>query len=264
LTDHNFKLKSSVIFILFCLIFSPFVGESQNRSYQLSKKTDSLVQLLSKDLTVLERVEIMDNLKNEKAANKIKQLEYQLTKVEGDEKLEMKLNERLGRESKWVENISKAYQYNTRTLFLAEKLQDDKTIANACFEIANNIRLGNVIDRPYVPYFQRAIKIFETLDDPLSQSHLLYAKLLLEENTKIRLSYAEKAIELLRLDLNRSDTLMMESLARHLNVIGLYQEDEEALKTFQEGLSVAKESGNDMMQAYILNNMGYEFLIMSS
>ncbi|MFT7196653.1 MAG: signal transduction histidine kinase/DNA-binding response OmpR family regulator [Marinoscillum sp.] len=261
INDHYFHLKCLVIVAGALLLLNPYIASGQPHTYQLSAETDSVVHLLFKDLTAIESVKILDNLKNEKATNNIRMLEDQLIKAKGDERLEMALSERLGRESKWVGNISKSYQYNTRTLYLAEKLKDNKTIANACFEIANNIRLGYVIDRPYEPYFNRAIEIFETLNDPLSQSHLLYAKLLLEEDNKIRLAYAEKAIEILKAKLNRSDTLMMESLARHLNVAGLYREGELAMNTFREGLSVAKEVGNHTLQAYILNNMGYEFLI---
>jgi signal transduction histidine kinase/DNA-binding response OmpR family regulator len=235
------------------------INNKQSHSYQLSIKTASLVSLMSQVSTASERVLILENLKNEKSAKRIQELKDQLTKVVGDERLEMKLNERLGRESKWVENLNDAYQFYTRTLYLAEKLQENRIIAIACFEIANSIRLGNVIDRPYDSHFLRAIEIFETLKDPLSKSYLLYAKLLREKEENIKLEYAKKAIELLSLNLNRSDTLMMESLARHLNVVGLYQEDEKGIETFKEGLSIAKESGNYMLQAYILNNMGYHF-----
>jgi signal transduction histidine kinase/DNA-binding response OmpR family regulator len=233
----------------------------QSHKYQLSKKTDSLVRLLSKDLAATEIARILEILKNKKSTYKIRELKDRLTKVKGNERLEMKLNQRLGRESKWADNVNAAYQYYTRALYLAEKLQDNKTIAIACFEIANNIRLGNVLKRSYTSYFLRAIKIFETFNDPLSKSHILYAKLLLVSDNKIRLNYAEKAIEILRKDLNRSDTLMMESLARHLNVAALYHEDEKAFETFEEGLSVAKESGNYLLQAYILNNRGYQFIV---
>jgi signal transduction histidine kinase/DNA-binding response OmpR family regulator len=235
------------------------INNKQSQSYQLSIKTTSLVSLMSQVSTTSERVLILKNLKNEKSAKRIQSLKDQLTKVLGDERLEMKLNERLGRESKWVENLNDAYQFYTRTLYLAEKLQENRIIAIACFEIANSIRLGNVIDRPYDSYFLRAIEIFETLKDPLSKSYLLYAKLLREKEENIKLEYAKKAIDLLSLNLNRSDTLMMESLARHLNVVGLYQEDEKGIETFKEGLSIAKESGNYILQAYILNNMGYHF-----
>ena len=240
---------------------SSFGDKDQSYKYQLSKRTESLVRLLSKNLAATERVEILKSLKNEKIANKILELKNQLAKAKGDERLEMKLNERLGRESKWAENIGDAYQYYTKALYLAEKLEDNRTIAITCFEIANSIRLGVIIDRPYESYFLRAIEIFETFNDPLSKSHLLYTKLLLEKDSKIRLEYAEKAIEILKEGLNKTDTLMMESLARHLNVAGLYQEDKKAFETFQEGLSVAKESGNYLLQAYILNNMGYQFLV---
>ena len=90
---------------------------------------------------------------------------------------------------------------------------------------------------------------------------MLYAKLLLEKDNKIRLKYAKKATELLKRNLNRSDTLMMESLARYLNLAGLYEEDEKWIETFKEGLFIAKESGNHLLQNYTLNNMGYHFLV---
>ena len=54
---------------------------------------------------------------------------------------------------------------------------------------------------------------------------------------------------------------MMESLSRHLNVAGLYEKQGVSIKTFEEGLSIAKEIDNNLLRAYILNNMGYEFLI---
>ncbi|WP_323755788.1 ATP-binding protein [Roseivirga sp.] len=212
-------------------------------------------------MTAQEVVKVLENIKNEKSANKINALKDQLDRAKGDDRLEMGLNERLGRESKWVDNVKDSYQYYTRTLYLAEKLGEEKIIAIACFEIANNIRLGNVLGRPYKFYFQRAIGLFETVSDPLSKSYLLYAKVMLEHDHKMKLGYAEEAIALLKSDLNKSDTLMMESLARHLNVAGSYQKGELAIKYFQEGLSVAKEVGNYILQAHILNNIGNEFLV---
>jgi signal transduction histidine kinase/DNA-binding NarL/FixJ family response regulator len=257
----KFHFKWLVLFIYLSLIIIPFTSNSQSHTYQLSNKTDSLIQFLSRDLAVPDRMMFLENLKNEKSEDKIRKLQDQLEKVEGNERLEMEFNERLGRESKWAGKVTEAYQYYTRTLYLAEKLQDNKTIAIACFEVANNIRLGNLIDRPYEPYFRRAILIFETYNDPLSQSNLLYSEIILEQDNQIRLEYANKAIELLKADLNRSDTLMMESLSRHLNVAGLYQTEAKTIKTFEEGLSVAKEIDNNLLKAFILNNMGYDFLL---
>jgi signal transduction histidine kinase/DNA-binding NarL/FixJ family response regulator len=253
--------KYLVIFTYLILVICPLTLFGQSNTYQLSEKTEYIVKLLSKDLKLEERVKILEYLENEQSASKIRKLKEQLDKVKGDESLEMNLNERLGRESKWADNVKDSYQYYTRALYLAEKLQDNKTVAIACFEIANNIRLGNVTQLPFESYLQRAIGILETLDDPLSKSYLLYAKLLLENDENIKLEYAEKAIDLLKLNLDRSDTLMMESLARHLNVAGLYGEDDRVIQVFQEGLDLAKEIDNYLLEAYILNNMGYEFLV---
>jgi signal transduction histidine kinase/DNA-binding NarL/FixJ family response regulator len=257
----SFYFKYLVLLIHLILLINPMTSNGQSHTYQLSEKTDSIIQLLSKGIPSHEVVKIFEGLKNEKSENKIRKLKAELDNVKGNERLEMILNERLGRESKWVDNIEDAYQYYTRTLYLAEKLHDNKSIAIACFEIANNIRLGNVLNRPYESYFLRAIAILETINDPLSKSYLLYAKLLLEEDEIIKLKYAKKAIELLKSNLNRSDTLLMESLGRQLNVAGLYQKDSQSIEYFQEALSVAKEIGNNVLQAYILNNMGYEFLV---
>jgi signal transduction histidine kinase/DNA-binding response OmpR family regulator len=259
--QRNFNFPYLLMFIHLILIIHPMISIGQSRTYQLSQKTDSIVQLLSQDLPVQELVIILKSLENEKSEAKIGKFQAQLDKVEGDERLEMELNERLGRESKWAGKVAEAYQYYTRTLYLAEKLKDNKTIAIACFEIANNIRLGNLNDRPYEPYFKRAIPIFETFNDPLSKSHLLYSKIILEPDNQISLEYANKAIELLKSDLVRSDTLMMESLSRHLNVAGLYEKEGKTIKTFEEGLAVANEIDNNLLKAYILNNMGFEFLL---
>lgn len=195
------------------LFIYPMTSKGQSQTYQLTQRTDSIVRLLSMDLTVLERVKVLETLENQESAERIQGLKNQLDLVKGDERLEMELNQQLGTASKWSDHIKDAYQYYTRALYLAEKLQEKMTIAIMCLEIANNIRLGNLIDRPYKPYFERAIWLFETFDDPLSKSYLLYAKLLLEQDEKIKLEYAEEAIALLKSDLNRSDTLMMESLA---------------------------------------------------
>lgn len=89
-------------------------------------------------MSLEERVKALDGLKSEKVTFKIKQLEDQLLGLKADEKLEMKLNERLGREYKWLDKGSIAYQYYARTLYLAEKLKDDRTIANASLEILTN------------------------------------------------------------------------------------------------------------------------------
>tara|TARA_R110001599_G_scaffold115425_1_gene282162 strand:+ start:2970 stop:5543 length:2574 start_codon:yes stop_codon:yes gene_type:complete len=248
---RNFHFKYLVAFIHLILFINPMTSNGQVHTYQLSAKSDSIVRLLSEDMAAQELVKVLDDLKNEKSEGKIIALKAQLDKVSGDERLEMKLNERLGWESKRAENVKDSYKYYTRTLYLAEKLKENRTIAIACFEIANNIRFGNLIDRPYEYYFERAIEIFETINDPLSKSYMLYSKFLLEHDAEIKLEYARTAIELLRADLNRSDTLMMESLARHLNAAGM----------FQEALTVAKEAGDFIIQAHILNNMGYEFLV---
>lgn len=258
---RSFDFKYLVIFIHLSLLINPVTAQSQTPTYQLSQKSDSLVRILSQDLTVIERTSFLENFKNEESTARIVSLKTQLAQVSGDETLEMKLNERIGRESKWAQNTQDSYQYFTRALYLAEKLQDNKAVAIACLEIGNIIRLGNVIDREYEPYFQRAIGIFESINDPLSKSYMLYAKLLLEEDSKIILRHAEEAITLLKSNLDRSDSLMMESLARHLNVAALYQEGEEVFKNYEEGLAVAREVGNYQMQAFILNNMGFNFLV---
>ncbi|MFT7150198.1 MAG: signal transduction histidine kinase/DNA-binding NarL/FixJ family response regulator [Nonlabens sp.] len=258
---RSFHFKYLAMFIHLSLFIYPMTSNGQSQTYQLTNRTDSIVRLFSMDLAVPELVKVLETLENQESVERIQDLKNQLDQVKGDERLEMKLNERLGRASKWADNIKDAYQYYTRALYLAEKLQENRTIAIACLEIANNIRLGNLIDRPYESYFERAIGIFETLNDPLSKSYLLYAKLLLQQDEKLKLEYAEKAIALLKSDLNRSDTLVMESLARHLNVAGLFQEDEQRIQLLQEGLAVAKEIGISSLQGLILNNIGYEFLV---
>ncbi|GAB5522946.1 MAG: hypothetical protein Roseis2KO_08180 [Roseivirga sp.] len=212
-------------------------------------------------LSLQERIAVLGKLENKITVVRIGGLKEQLAKAQGDELLELKLNLRLGRESKWTGNVYEAYQYFTRALFLAEKLQDNKTIAMASMELANNIRLGSVAERPYKFYFERAVELFEKIEDPLSKSYMLYAKQHLEEDRNIRESYVNQAIELLNANLDRSDSLLMESLAVHLNVIASYQQGEQAFNSFKEALSVAREVGNTRIQAFVLNNMGYHFLI---
>lgn len=128
----------------------------------------------------------------------------------------------------------------SRALFLAEKLKDQKSIAIASLEIGNNIRLGNISNRPFESYFQRAIELFEILEDPLSQSYLQYAKVLLEADDNKKVAYSEKAIELLEPSISKSDTLLMESLARHYNVV-VVSNDGVALQTIFNGNLEANE-----------------------
>lgn len=234
---------------------------AQTSTYRLTQQSDSLVKLFSKFLPVPERVILLESLKNRQVTNRIKKLQDQLARTRNNERLELELNLDLGRESKWLENIQDSYKYFTRSLYLAEKLQDENAIAVACLEIGNNIRLGNLIQRPYEDYFVRAVSILETFTDPLSTSYALYAKLLLENDEDKRLSYAEEAVKLLKVDLNLSDTLRLESLAKHLNVEGLYSVGEKKIEKFKEGLAVAKAIGNSQLQALILNNMGYDFVL---
>jgi cell shape-determining protein MreC len=108
----KFHFKWLVLFIYLSLIIIPFTSNSQSHTYQLSNKTDSLIQFLSRDLAVPDRMMFLENLKNEKSEDKIRKLQDQLEKVEGNERLEMEFNERLGRESKWAGKVTEAYQYS--------------------------------------------------------------------------------------------------------------------------------------------------------
>ena len=122
----HFHFKWLVLFIHLGLFISPLTSISQSRTYQLSNKTDSLIQFLSKDLVVPDRVLFLENLKNEKSEIKIGKLQSQLDIVGGDERLEMELNERLGRESKWAGKVTEAYQFYTRTLYWQRNLRTIK------------------------------------------------------------------------------------------------------------------------------------------
>ncbi len=257
---RNFQVKFLMILIHLSILIHPFTSNGQSYSYRLSPQTDSLVQLLSKGWNVPDQVKVLEIIENHKPVKKIIALQNQLDQVTENERLEMELNERLGRAYKWADDIMGSYQYYTRTLYLAEKLKDDRTIAFACMEIGNNIRLGNLIEREYASYFNRAIAIFETFNDPLSQAYMFYAKLLLEPDNEQVLGYADQAIDMIRSNYDASDTLLMESLARHLNVAGIYRSGEQKMKFLREGLAVARASRNYIMQAHILNNVGFDFL----
>lgn len=246
-----------------CCCLSLFIislgAKGQSNVYRLSPKIDSLVNLLTQELPGSEKNKVLEALEALRPMKKITSLKGQLDQAKGNERLEMELNEKLGRESGWLGMSS--YQYFTRALFLAEKLQDNRTIAVASLEIGNNIRLGTIADRDFKPYFQRAIDIFEALDDPLSQSYMLYARLLLASDSEQMRVYADEGVALLKENLDTSDTLMMESLAKHLNVAGTSRTGEQKLRLLREGLSVAKASGNNVMQVFILNNIGFDFYL---
>jgi signal transduction histidine kinase/DNA-binding NarL/FixJ family response regulator len=255
------RFKTSLLFTILVLFAGITPSKGQSYSYQLSPRADSIVQLLWRGIGVEDANVVLDKLKNQRSIKKIAALKARLESVGADERLEMELNERLGRESKWVDSSGDSYKYYTRALYLAEKLKDERTIAIACFEIGNIIRLGTLRNRPFEPYFKRAIEIFETLDDPLGKSYQLYATLILEDDANARIGYVQEAIEILKANLDRSDTLMMESLARHLNVAGIYQQGEQKIRALEEGLSIARDIANYLLQAYILNNIGHEYRV---
>ena len=255
---YGFNCLLSVLLLGFVL---PSVSKAQIRNYELSQRTDSIVRLIASDLEAEALNKVVDDIRNLEADARVRKLQEKLEKAKGNDRLELELNERLGRESKWGESVNDAYFNYTQMLYLAEKLEDERSIAIACYELGNLIRLGTIRNRQFRPYFNRAIEIFEKLDDPLSKSYMLYAKLILEEDGKVRLAYAERAIELLKANLNRSDSLMMESLGRHLNVLGLNSEGEKQFQSFREGLEVVRAIGDHQLEAYILNNMGFIHLL---
>ncbi len=256
---RNLFLKHLSTVLCSALFMMPVMVKGQAQVYQLSGETDSIVDLLSRDDPAQQINKVIDNLKNKEWAAALEKTKTQLKKAQGNEEQEIALNLRLGRMSKWGYGNSDGYEYFSRALFLAEKLGDPWSIAVASYELGNIIRLGSVRDRPFEDYFNRAIPIFESLESPLGKSYMLYAKMLLEDDRAIRLKYAEEAVALLKANLDRSDTLMMESLARSLNVAGLYQQEERKIERLKEGLSFAKAIGNYLMTAYLLNNIGFQY-----
>lgn len=252
------KRYLAVFIFLTCLI-NPFLVTGQSPAYQLSPKADSLVQFLIQESSNQDQARAMEIIESHKLLEKISLLKKQLERVRGDERLEMGLNLQLGLESKWVENSIDSYQYYTRALYLAEKLDDQKIIAIASFEIGDNIRFG-YLGREFESYFRRATSIFENLSDPLSRAYLIYAKLLLDPNNQQNKKYVEEAIAFLKSDFDPSNKQMMEFLARYLNIAGFYSQDQK-LKFWTEGLSVARASENYIMQGQILNNIGYDFIL---
>ncbi|OEK04026.1 hybrid sensor histidine kinase/response regulator [Roseivirga misakiensis] len=234
-------------------------SKGQVYNYQLSEAANAVLRLLATDVTGVQLVETMEKLKNQKWSQLYLKTKNRLDGVSEDDKLELALNMQLGRISSKSYGLGNSYQYFTRALFLAEKLEDQKSIAIASYEIGNIIRLGTINDRPFEDYFQKAIDIFDALDDPLGKSYMLYAKMILEKDSAIKLRYAEEAITLLERNLESTDTLMMESLAKHYNVAGSYQTEELKVQRFQEGLRIAKAIGIEINAAYILNNVGFYY-----
>lgn len=246
------------VFLLLVILISPTRLLSQTHHYQLSVETDSIITLLTRDVAAQEINKVIDNLGNAEGLIEVEKTLSQLAQANGDERKELALNMRLGRYMKWSYTFGDGYQYFSRALFLAEKLEDQRSIAIASYELGNIIRLGTVRDRPYESYFQQVIDIFETLDDPLGKSYMAYAKILLDSDPAIKLQYAETAIALLKTGLSETDTLKMESLARLYNVAGFYQGTDEAkIDKYKQGLTIAKTINNHLMMAYILNNIGY-------
>ncbi|MFY0605443.1 MAG: response regulator [Cyclobacteriaceae bacterium] len=202
---------------------------------------------------------ILDSLENTSYSDKFRALKVELEKVEEDDQLELRLNEQLGLEAKLLDRGVESYKYFTRMLYLGEKLGDSTAIANACFNIGNRIRLGNVEDKPYQPYFQRAINIYQSSSSPIEQGCSLYLQLLLADSTATKFQLALDAIELLERNLDSTDFETMEVLARHYNVAGLYSEDSQSFNYLEKGLAAAQGSENHLMSVFILNNMAYDF-----
>lgn len=254
---HRRLLKYSLF--SFLIILCPTIVKGQYDSYKLSNETDSVVKLLATDITGAQFAEVTESLKEQKWNELYLRVKKRLESIEGDERLELKLNLQLGSMSKWNYGSGSDFEYFTRALFLAEKLNDEKSIGIASFEIGNIIRLGTINERPYEDYFKKTIEVFESLDDTLGKSYMLYAKMLLETDPAIKLKHSEEAIVLLKTELKPTDTLKMESLARHYNVAGFYQDESLKIQRFQEGLKVAKAINNSLLMAYILNNIGYAY-----
>lgn len=81
-------------------------GVSGINTSEIFKKRQAHSCQLSQNLTATERVLILKNLRNEKSVQRITELKDELMKSTGNKNLEMKLNERLVRELKLVENLS--------------------------------------------------------------------------------------------------------------------------------------------------------------
>lgn len=255
----SLKLVSLIIVIQFGLLLFPLIGMSQNQVYQLSSKSESIIYRLSLEIGSTIKAQILDSLENNAFVERFDSLENVLSSILNDDILELHVTAKLAREAKLLDRGNDAYKYSVRMLYLAEKLLDSTFIAYACYEIGNNIRLGVVTERPYESYFKRASLILETLPDPLSQSTLKYIRILLTDDQSAGLRLANEAIDLLQNNLDESDKPMMESLARHLNVAGLYAEENQSLAFYEEGLKIARKGENYLMQAFILNNQGYGF-----
>lgn len=262
LTLQDIEMKKYfVVFIYLSCLINPIQVSGQSSGYQLSAQVDSLVQLLSNEGSPQDKVRVLESIDSLKSIDKVVSLKRQLEQAKGNESLKMQLYVRLGMESRWIDNGEDSYQYYTRALLSGEKLNDNKVVATASFEIGNYIRLGNLATREYKSYFQRAREIFETFDDPLSRSYHLYLKVLLSSDVELQKGYADEAIALLKKDLDPSDTLMMEALAKMLNVAGGTRTGGEKIKRLIEGLDVAKRIGDHVTQAYILNNIGYDYYL---
>ena len=250
------------LFIAICIAIMsvPCMGNAQTYYDHLSTKSDSLVNFLSQGpSSQIVAQSLNDYLENPDLLRELNELEQALAASKGNDSLEMMLNLQLGRLTKW-NGRGQPYKHFTRALFLAEKLNYPKIVAEASLEVGNTIRLGSVGNRPWQSYYESAIEMLDPYDDPLLKSHQLYAKLILATNNSDRLKFADEAISLLKSNLDRNDRLMMESLARHLNAAGNYQPKEESIRTFEEALAIAKESEHYLMQAYILNNLGFVFI----
>lgn len=100
-----------MLLVLISAYGSPLFSKQDLQEYQLSKRTDSLVSLLAKDISANERVLVLEAIKNEDSEQRIRRLKTQLESINDNEREELRLNLVLGRESKWIENIKESYAF---------------------------------------------------------------------------------------------------------------------------------------------------------
>ena len=96
--DHNHSIACR-LWVPFLLIASawPALLNGQSPSYQLSTETDSIITLLTSDISLQEVNKVIDNMGNAEGLIEAEKVKSQLALANGDERKELALNMRLGR-----------------------------------------------------------------------------------------------------------------------------------------------------------------------
>ena len=165
-------------------------------------------------------------------------------------------------------DLPMALQYAQRALEYAMKAENDELISLSAMNIGNILNSIGMLDHA-VEYYSQSIYYKQKMEDLAGEANVLaniaavYMKLMDWDLSK---KYLNKAIDVYKdISLNDCDTLFAREFAAIFNNLGVIAQNEKQLilahDYYNRGLAFAKLiSGQEMIQAMLLNNIGLTYL----